>query len=299
MFKPGLFSYRRMKRSMETSLAWLALFLAVPSLCLATDKPKVEPSAEFSIKGTNGYLISVDSASDSASIVVTDESGRRGYQSFAEYSVKDTVPFSVSRIEADFGDFGSISMTFVPNGEIERRSTRRPENCGGPRDIVRRLGAFVGTIRFTGENGYTTAEALEVSGSIGTPEDYFCIHVGPSPQRPFLQVTNKRHNLGVAAMKTTRREQVRFEAASVERKGEVSILRYAIRFGPPSSFDVSASLRRATITPPPPFSGTATFRRTRKGSPPNWSGSLTVSFPGRPDVSLTGPEFTFGTLSRF
>jgi hypothetical protein len=82
-----------------------------------------------------------------------------------------------------------------------------------------------------------------------------------------------------------------FTAIVKERIGPLKILRN-VGNGSPSSFAVGPHLRTATVTPPAPFSGSATFQRQGESKSPSWSGSLAVSFPGKPDVPLTGPSFT-------
>ncbi len=58
-------------------------------------------------------------------------------------------------------------MHFVPSGKVQMKIANLPPHCNGPRKIVRREGTFVGTIRFTGENGYTSVDTQEAAGSVG------------------------------------------------------------------------------------------------------------------------------------
>jgi hypothetical protein len=121
---------------------------------------------------------------------------------------------------------------------------------------------------------------------------------------PFLDARTSRHYpaenlLGFAArrgLKNPRR--VEFTAEADEKIEDVSVRRSVTELAPVASFVVSPHLRRATVTPPAPFSGTATFERHGKSMPPSWTGSLSVSFPGRPNLPLTGPRFRFVTLGQ-
>jgi hypothetical protein len=54
----------------------------------------------------------------------------------------------------------------------------------------------------------------------------------------------------------------------------------------PAAFDFDVPAGIATVAPPAPFDGEATYDRTRQGA--TWHGDLTVDFPGRAGVSLTG-----------
>ena len=95
------------------------------------------------------------------------------------YLVETTYSFagtsSSEGIEADLGDFGEISLRFAPSGEAKTRTFGHlGKGCTGPRKIVRQPGTFAGTFRFEGEAGYTSLEATEASGSIGTTAFFLC-----------------------------------------------------------------------------------------------------------------------------
>jgi hypothetical protein len=58
----------------------------------------------------------------------------------------------------------------------------------------------------------------------------------------------------------------------------------------PLTFATDDALSFLSISPPYPFGGSGLVQRKANGSRA-WSGSLDVSFPGDPDVPLTGPQF--------
>lgn len=293
------------------AFAAFALALLLPSGA-AAKVHQPDFSAEFSLPEANGYSISVSSSHTSTQIEVAE--GRSGPKHLvvSDYTFRGSA--SKRGIHADLGRFGAIAMRFEPSGEV--RTAKPPKlskGCRGPRKIVRHLGTFTGTFRFDGGDGYTTAEATEVSGSVGDPEAFICGFVvgGPGrghhhrhrhirPPSPYLGATTTHNGLGfAAAVLGEHGKRVSFVASSTEKDGRASIWRWASVAGSRSEFQFDHGLSTATVTPPPPFSGTATFERGSKGSQPSWSGSLSVSFPGRPEVPLTGANFTFVLFSRF
>jgi hypothetical protein len=269
-------------------------------------------SAEFSLPEANGYSISVSSSRTSTQIEVTE--GRSGPKHLivSDYTFRGSA--SKKGIHADLGQFGTIAMHFKPSGKV--RTAKLPKlskGCDGPSKIVRHLGTFTGVFRFEGENGYTTAESTEVSGSVGVPAEFICATFGEGsgqrhhhrhrhvrPPSPYLGATTTHNGLGFAAAVLGRHgKRVSFVASSTEKDGRASIRRWASVAGSRPEFQFDHGLSTATVTPPPPFSGTATFERGPKGSKPSWSGSLSVSFPGRPEVPLTGANFTTLLFARF
>jgi hypothetical protein len=80
----------------------------------------------------------------------------------------------------------------------------------------------------------------------------------------------------------------RFSASISERRGQLSIERAVETEAKPAAFDYDVAAGVATVTPPAPFDGEATYSRTPKGGA-SWHGNLSVDFPGRAGVPLTGP----------
>jgi hypothetical protein len=266
-------------------------------------------SAEFSLPEADGYSISVSASHESTQVDVTEGRSSSRRLIFSDYTFRGSA--SRKGIHADLGHFGTISMRFKPSGQV--RTGKLPnlgKGCNGPRKIVRHLGTFVGIFRFEGEDGYTTTEAAEVSGSVGDPDAVFCgtfvnesgsgHHHHIRPPSPYLGATTAHNGLGFAAAAMGRHgNRISFVASSREKDGRASIMRWVSLVGPRSAFQFDHRLTTATLAPPPPFAGTGTFERGPKGSQPSWSGSLSVSFPGRPEVPLTGANFTSVLFSKF
>jgi hypothetical protein len=172
------------------------------------------------------------------------------------------------------------------------------------------VGTFTGTIRFEGEEGYTSIETDHVNGSVGTPTTISCFtgsvieggHGHKHHHRPrgaYLGVTDIDNTLGFAASRVGANRHSDFVAQSTETAGPLSIMRYATTAGLPQSFIFDNALSSATVAPPLPFAGTAEFHRSRDPIAGIWTGSLTVTFPGAANVPLTGPAFTTALLERF
>jgi hypothetical protein len=262
-----------------------------------------QTSAEFSLQGSGGSLLSIKSVEGKVSVSVSPRQPRLGDQEVSEYAVNGST--SRDAIRADFRAFGEISVQFVPSGKVRERNLKLPPHCDGPKKIVRREGTFVGTIKFTGENDYTSVVATEAAGSVGTPLEFFCVKGGPvtspgSHQRipTVLSAGMSSGRLGFEAA-LLRRGRVEFSAGETSEVEGVSILRLVTKSDRSSRFRFDRDYRTATVAPPAPFSGAATFKRGSRGSKSTWSGSLSVSFPGKSDVPLTGTPFTRLSLARF
>lgn len=300
--------YRKGLLLAACSLTLAGFFFVLPMYAEA--KTAQTLSAEFSLAGSNGYWISVDGGHHKVAISVSEGRLRPSRTVETVY----TFPGTVSRdaIEANLGGFGEISLRFVPSGKVTiKRRSKLPKGCKAPRSIVRRQGAFVGIIRFEGERGYTTVDATQVNGSIGTPEGIVCgsfnngsggkrcAHRAASRPLPYLDAATPHNGLSFgAAVLGDHRQHVSFVARSFEKSGTISIVRWVSVVASRSDFKFNHRLTTASVTPPPPFSGTATFRRQYKASP-SWTGSLAVSFLGTLGVSLTGANFTSVNLTRF
>lgn len=289
-------------------LGALAVLCFVPAAA-ASAKEARPFSTEFSVRASNGYLISVSAGRHQLTITVAEGDLRSNHVVETTYTAPGAA--SPKGVEANLGTLGEISLRFVPSGRtIAKRRPGLPKGCKAPQTVIRRVGDFVGVMRFEGEAGYTAAEATEVHGSAGIPEGLFCAtfsngsggekhHPHPRvPSPPYLSATTAHNALDFAVAATGHHDgRVRFVASSTEKSGAISISRWVSVVAAPSNFELGPRLTTATVTPPPPFSGTATFRRRQKG-PPLWTGSLAVSFPGAPGTLLTGPNFTSVILTR-
>jgi hypothetical protein len=285
-------------------LASTVVLLAQAPSAVASNHRQREFSDEFSLQGTNGYLVTVSGSRRTVDIEISKGRPRPNHFELATYTV-DGLAWRRG-INANFGDLGEISLSFEPSGKTETFAVPKSlEKCSGPRKIVRKLGTFEGVMRFAGENGYTVAETAEVKGSVGTPASFICATFGnghPTKRHhhqtsAYLGATTHDDRLGFSAYRGEGRHRVDFSATVIEKNGLVAIRRYILSSAPRSSFVFDDSLSTATVAPPPPFSGTATFQRGPKGTSPSWSGSLAVSFPGAANIPLTRPGF-FARLIR-
>jgi len=262
-----------------------------------------QTSEEFSLRGSDGSLLSIKAAEGQVSISVSPKQPRLGDQEVSEYTANGST--SRDAIQASFASFGEISVQFVPSVKVRTKSLKLPPKCEGPKKIVRREGAFVGTIKFTGENGYTSVDALEAAGSVGTPLEFDCVKGVPVPSPGSHQriptVLNARTSDGRLGFEAAlrRRGQVEFSAGEASEVEGISILRSVTKSGRSSRFRFDRDYRTATVSPPAPFSGTAKFERGAEGTKSIWAGSLSVSFPGEPGVPLAGSLFDRLTLARF
>ncbi len=293
-----------------------SLFLAIAVLItssagLGTARGAQLQSASFSLKGSNGF--GVDVVSEAGEVTVIASEGRPPVATFGPagrprsagtgngassvYSAP-AEGAGAGIVDADLGDLGSIAVRFRSTGR--RIVTTARGVCGRPLRVVRRLGVFVGTIRFQGEDGYTTVAASTARGSVGTPLPSHCppapaafgLAVKPSSlqRRPTttasLVAVDSRSGSRFRA--TTGAVGVGFRAQVEERNADgVSVVRRAQAGAPLAAFDCDRSLSWAKVTPPAPFSGSAGYIA---GPGARWTGTLRVTFPGL-SVPLTGPGF--------
>ncbi|MGN6586159.1 MAG: hypothetical protein ACTHKT_01645 [Solirubrobacterales bacterium] len=261
-------------------------------------------SAAFTLAGSNGYSLYFKSEKGALTIVASRHRpaqptisptgklvpGNRGSSSESTYMMQG-VPHDPATISADLGKLGNVSLAFQPSGEkkvtwVDLGS--KSEKCIGATKIVRRLGNFVGSVSFRGENGYTEAEALTVPGTVGTSPFRNCTTLhrrgarASAARRPaapeaeaFLSVP------GEASLLASRDsgEAHFFAAGSELLESDLTVLRTATAAGGHGLFSFLPDGSRATVNPPAPFSGAATYRDPRGGSP-RLTGDLSVEFPG-------------------
>jgi hypothetical protein len=290
------------------TLAALAATLPAMALADASSNLRHSPgdSAAFTLAGSNGYSLYFKSEKGLLTIVASQRRptqptiaangepvpGRIGAASESTYTVRG-VSHDPRTIEADLGAAGKVSLAFEPSGgkKVTRVDlSEKTEECIGATKIVRRLGSFVGSVSFHGENGYTTAEATSVPGTFGTSTFRNCSqhpkHAPEEevlPERPtFLSVSGEASLLALRDASESRF----FALGSEELDGGLLVFRLATVVGKPSLFSFSSDGLRASVRPPAPFSGTGVYADTPGGSP-TWGGDLSVSFPGV-QQSLTG-----------
>jgi hypothetical protein len=317
------------------SLRWAGMVLAlVATLAAAVQPPAAEAGASanirrtpgdtaaFTLQGTNGYSLYFKSEKRMLTIVASrgrpgqptiSPDGRlvprRSGSSSESIYVVHGLDRDPSRIEADLGPVGSLSLVFQPSGE--KRVTKidldsKSEKCIGAARVDRRLGSFVGTVSFRGENGYTTAAATSVPGTVGTSPFRNCTTLRRRPggaaaglatasagQGAFLTVSGE-----VSFIANRDKRSAHFYAlGSDELSPGFFVLRTATANARSGRFALSRTGLRANLKPPAPFSGTGAYRDPPTG-PATWSGNLSVEFPGFVEP-LTGPGMTKPRLGQF
>lgn len=252
---------------------------------------KLAPQALLVLDAGDGYLLSVDGTGRTVSLTV-----ERGL-SRATYVTRGRA--SRGAIKARLGNFGKVSVRFVPSGR--RFLIGPPQRCEGDPMIVRR-GVFVGKIEFRGEDGYVDVAARRAIGLSSTLPRWRCNHGRRGSRASIskagyetatLKVSAPQRNVFFVAAALRELEGLTlafFAASAKERKGSVRIVRDLLAVSAKRrSFDFDEGGRGASLRPPKPFHGSATFRRIT-GQPASWTGSLGVSLPGA-FLELTGPDF--------
>jgi hypothetical protein len=248
---------------------------------------------EFRLRGSHGYSIFVFASGRQVSL--TAEHG----SSSASYTASGVV--SSEKIETRLGGLGHISLQFHADGRPKKVAPVR--GCRGEKGIVE-SGAWVGTVDFRGEQGYTTVHATRGGGEFSKTPRWTCKPEDEEGGLAGIRWTNLeasgRSGAFVVASRIESQERPRldtsfFIAAIGERLGRgLSVVRSISADAPIDEFALTeegGNVTSATISPPAPFNGTATFQRT-SGSKGTWSGSLLGDFPGRSNVVLAGPQFS-------
>jgi hypothetical protein len=251
----------------------------------------------FRLRASNGYslrVIALNNPKAGRSGVIVIVSNRN---SSVVYSTSDAVVTETS-IEADLGEVGRIDVDFVPSGQAR---TERSE-CGG-RPLIFDGGRYQGVIDFEGEHGYSQAHVKSARGEARLLLSIVCAGSTPSEgiggHSPGARLTAKskdRGGLEFVAMKNSPSRPTRLTASIEEKRGAMEIARSVAVVAPPRAFAFDVPSGDATVDPPTPFSGQAEYRR-RPGGGSTWRGDLSVDFPGRPNVRLTGGS-THASLER-
>jgi hypothetical protein len=306
-----LVSGRRVFGAMLVAMALLAL----PASALARDSFAIGPevNVRLSLPGSHGYRISITNVDRKRRVILRARKGPFA----ALYAVHGRA--NGHRIEANFGKLGKVSVHFQPSSQNpEEHGAER--GCKGKPTTVQR-GRFVGTIRFEGEEGFSTVNASSAKGTIKTTPKRVC-DIGARPGTPptrraalddlagrkgsalidrdFL-AANVHHNRSVFLwmINTSSQREAALsgftvgEAAVTEARGRIKIARSAqieTDKSPVEASPIGAKTVTASIAIPG-FQGTGSFSEA-PGSPPSWTGDLSVELPGGGSVPLTGPAFT-------
>lgn len=240
----------------------------------------------------------------------TRRSGKRGGgpvsrgRAITAYVTRGTV--TSRKIEASFGDLGSVALRFRPARHAGHRHAGR--HCR-KRHRFARHGVFVGHLRFTGEDRYVAIRAHRAKGWNRQSSQIRCHHhhrrgpriarrraverpAGGSPGPSYAALTAEwRHvvtSTGLLAVRVGPGTLV--VALAEESLGRMAKVHYAVSLTNSGALVHDDALTSAKVRPPTPFSGKGLYRAAADGTR-TWTGSLTVDFPGAPGVPLTGPQF--------
>jgi hypothetical protein len=284
----------------------LAAGIALSAATLAgssTDAAAAGSQLLLHTSGSNGYSISFGAEGATALLRV----GRRSQlpsRSGASSVYVARARLRGTSVKATFGDLGTVSVRFQPSGRVKRSRARR--GCRGSDHFTTRFGTFVGNFDFEGEAGYTVVHLRRAKGRVVSPLALECDGRAlatprardsrASAARERLKPTTLRAGwrLGLSAASFTAIVDpvrgARFFASVARSEGSLGVYRFAFALASPLAFVANDALSLAGVTPPPPFSGNATLQRATNGAK-SWAGPLAVSFPGAPQVPLTGSQF--------
>ncbi len=266
---------------------------------------KVEVEPRFQLAGSHGYRLQVSARGATVTIGVSKGASAHAGSS-TTYVARGVV--GPNGIHADFHQFGAVEVRFHPTSAPARGLP--PDCAGGGGGAETTPGYFTGTVRFRGEDGYTTAHATRVKGEVVLPPTEQCPLVAgganplienpdaelpPAKTRMTLEALDKSGTGGIAFV-ARRAGKTGFYAERYGTEGQVGVLNLAYALGPASSFVSDPQVSYGAVHPPKPFVGDATLRRG-SGGKRTWSGTLAAVFPGAGRVSLVGTQF-HTTLAR-
>lgn len=293
---------------MRTRRAAVAV-LALGALCFpagaaakpAQGRPPAKQWIDIELEGSNGYSIHVSVNPHRQLILDVSKEGQATKERFsAEYMTRDAVA-DTGRVKAKLIGLGVISVRFHPRGRVRHPTV---PGCGGRRPALQ-PGVVRGTVKFTGEGGYTQVKVREADAAIEEPTSWDCRYGVKFELNPReREWTSKFLAAGEGVYFLARKYrpglieggQVLYWAETGEafetvlgRRLPLTIRRHIAVPAPASSFD-DAHPESMTVAPPPPFSGAAALARTPE-SVFTWEGDLSVQFPGLDPLPLAGPLF--------
>jgi hypothetical protein len=251
---------------------------------------------EFNLRADHGYRVVVQASRATATLTATRSKHGAKTGSLGSYIARRER--GDGAIRATFGDLGAVAMRFRPNGAVTH--SKPQTGCVGADRYTIHHGVFVGSLRFRGEGGYVSVKAHRVAGVSSTPLSLDCGGSRASGGARSAGAGGPLFRFEAGFRSGTLAEffyaseegahPARFVASVEQTIGRLAIHRLAVARGRPSSFATDDALSFATLAPTNPFAGTGSMTRGPTGAR-LWGGSLTVSFPGAPDVPLTGPLF--------
>jgi len=297
------------RRSLTIVFLAVAAFVAVPS---AAGRPvpaaggEIVEAARFELAASGGFMADVDASGQT--VVLTLERRLKHRREVARYTVSGEV--TTRAISADFGSLGSIDVEFQPTGPTDDKMAP-PSGCDGY-FVPGQRGTFTGVIRFRGEGGYVTVDAVRARGEAAASDRWNCAGqarldrgaAGRAGTTDREEASEAREYGHLTAFSNDGRffravggpgangryGPAFFVAAAFERHASMKVVRELALEGFGADFRFDERLRSAAVRPPAPFQGRAHFQRG-KGGGASWSGSLRASLPGAADVSLVGAGF--------
>lgn len=250
------------------------------------------PSFEATIvpAGPPGYEVEVFGVGRSVAIAIGHKS-KTGLMA-ATYAVRGTI--TRNRVEAHFGNLGSISMRFQPSAPARGR-------CLGRFRLGHARGLYVGRLRFRGEGGYINLDTRRARGAItsvsscpghgerstartSSTKTYF------EPELSYLTAAWKHGVSSVGFLAIGDKKGGAFLVSSEASRGGMAIERTALIAGRRALLTADDALTSGRVQGPAPFHGAATYAAGADGVR-TWQGKLTINLLGEPRLPLTGPQF--------
>lgn len=272
-----------------TVVLWL--LLAVLPAGAVADVGEQAPLMQFKLRSHTGYRVEVYASRATVGLdVIRDEHARHVWTS-ASYLARATIDGRT--VKADFGNLGRLSMRFVPSSKAPSVSCDATKQ----RRLVRD-GAYVGSLRFRGEEDYVSVDVRRAKGTLSEFSSASncppVVNHGKPRRGPKITslFTEFRRGLGAIYFSAEKEGAKKVDFSVVDESGgdRVAVYRQAYVEASPLTFATDQALGFASVSPPYPFSGTGQIQRNADGSR-SWTGSLAVSFPGDAVVGLAGPEF--------
>jgi hypothetical protein len=278
---------------------------AVPPQLRALLRSQAAPNAShtpfhpgFELKPRDGYRVGVIGiAPDVVAFVVRSKAGAE-----TAYVARGTV--TPNRIQASLGKYGKVAMRFRPS----RNQAKPRRSCHHLGRFMVRRGVYVGSVRFTGEDGYLSVRSHRAKGTVssvaprcergrehsGRRQERAIVTPkgGPGLELSFLGAS-RRHAVDSASFVAVGfgHRATLFLAMSARSEGGVAVVRFALTGSKASTaFSIDNALTQAQVSPPRPFLGTGTYRAAPDGTT-TWTGTLSVNFPGAGHFPLVGPPF--------
>lgn len=270
----------------------MAISACVAPVASAEGEEETGASGTFRLQGTHGFSLLV--------VAFSRPHFKHGEVVVFAYKRRELVIYLASAkvtpttIDADLGQLGKLGVEFQPSGPPERVHA----SCKRVPSVTFDPGVWVGTIEIEGEEGFTEVHRDRVKAIASPFLEAGCggkaigeaVGSDVPGARLVARSASKRSGVFLQANKNHRGARVYLEASIEERRAGLTVSREVGGYFAPSAFEFAPLLQSAVLDPPAPFAGHASFRRNAKPSN-RLTGNLTVDFPGRADVPLTGGTF--------